>query len=1012
MANNVKVFISYSHDTDAHRASVLGLCERLRNDGIDANCDQHVAEAPAQGWAHWLLEELDRANCVLVVCTETYFRRLHDREPPENGEAAGYAGALITPELYNARSKSTEFVPVLFETSDEPFIPEPLLGRTHFCLTSESAYPALCDFLRGLQSVEPCRVSPPRLPRITATTLVGREPELARLHAAWQAALDGCEPRANVITLVAWGGVGKTALLGHFLDELSAQGWPSAERVFEWSFCGQGTPERRGASADLFIKEALTFFGDADLAASNAAANDKTLRLGALLAQGRNLLVLDGLEPLQYSAGPQVGQLKDPALAALLVGLARSGGHCLCLVTTRETVVDLRRFQATTAPEWALDQLPEAAGAELLRSFGVRGLQREREALSRDVGGHALTIELLGSYLVRAHRGDNRKRDQIKFEEADAAIEGSHALKVLAAYEQWLKSGGKRGERQLALLRLMGLFDRPADPGCLKALRQAPAIPGLTDSLTELNDAAWNLVVIDLVRAGLVKASKCETTPVLGYSEKRAQLPWGQRGEPEKFLGPDSLEPDSARVLNVHPLLRAHFARQLQAERPEAFREGHRRLYEHLSTSVPYWPEGLEGLEPLYQAVAHGCQAGLHQQTCNLVYFDRIRHGPDAHSIRALGAFGADLGAIGWFFDDPWRQVSPALAAPDQDWLLNETAYCLRAVGRLREATQPMRAGLAKRVRDEEWENAAIAASDLSELTLRLGNVAEAVADAQACVEYADKSGDQFRRAATRTTLADALHQAGNCDKALELFREAETIQVQARPKLPLLYSLMGFQYCDLLLDKAERAAWLGAVDAELAESYRPVIDRAKQTLGWAKQQGWQLDVALDHLTLGRAALYLSILRPSGHNARRAATSELNAAVDVLRAAGNHDDLPRSLLSRAWLLGLEGKLDEARTDLDEAWEIAERGSMQLFMADVHLYRARLFHDAAELAEASKMITYLGYTRRNLELKDAEQEAADLEMAERETPVPGALTVSLIQSVGVVESAQLTGEREP
>jgi len=32
-----------------------------------------------------------------------------------------------------------------------------------------------------------------------------------------------------------------------------------------------------------------------------------------------------------------------------------------------------------------------------------------------------------------------------------------------------------------------------------------------------------------------------------------------------------------------------------------------------------------------------------------------------------------------------------------------------------------------------------------------------------------------------------------------------------------------------------------------------------------------------------------------------------------------------------------------RSDLDEAWEIAERGPMPLSLADIHLHRARLFH---------------------------------------------------------------------
>ena len=56
--------------------------------------------------------------------------------------------------------------------------------------------------------------------------------------------------------------------------------------------------------------------------------------------------------------------------------------------------------------------------------------------------------------------------------------------------------------------------------------------------------------------------------------------------------------------------------------------------------------------------------------------------------------------------------------------------------------------------------------------------------------------------------------------------------------------------------------------------------------------------------------------------------------------------------------------DGAQSDLDEAWEIAERGPMSLFLADIHLYRARLFHDLKpypwkspqeDLAAARKLI---------------------------------------------------------
>ena len=74
----------------------------------------------------------------------------------------------------------------------------------------------------------------------------------------------------------------------------------------------------------------------------------------------------------------------------------------------------------------------------------------------------------------------------------------------------------------------------------------------------------------------------------------------------------------------------------------------------------------------------------------------------------------------------------------------------------------------------------------------------------------------------------------------------------------------------------------------------------------------------------------------------------MDAAVAGLRRAGTADHLPRGLLTRAWLRCLTGARtgpDSAQSDLDEAWEIAERGPMPLFLADIHLHRARLFWQA-------------------------------------------------------------------
>src|SRR5207247_7103742 len=110
-----------------------------------------------------------------------------------------------------------------------------------------------------------------------------------------------------------------------------------------------------------------------------------------------------------------------------------------------------------------------------------------------------------------------------------------------------------------------------------------------------------------------------------------------------------------------------------------------------------------------------------------------------------------------------------------------------------------------------------------------------------------------------------------------------------------------------------------------------------------------------------------------------------DAAVPGLRGAGVVEFLVRSLLTRAWLRSLTGARTgpgSAQSDLDEAWEIAERGPMPLFLADIHLHRARLFFrekeypktwisPQADLAEARRLVEKCGYGRRKEELEDAE-----------------------------------------
>ena len=856
-----------------------------------------------------------------------------------------------------------------------------------------------------------------RIIKYAPAELIGREDETKLLSDAWDKAVRGEQKRPHVLTIVALGGEGKTSLVAKWATELAGQDWPGCDAAFAWTFYSQGTREQATASSDTFLKEALTFFGDAAMAGSGQNAFEKGRRLAQLVGERRALLVLDGLEPLQYApTSPMPGELKDQGIAALLKAMA-TASQGLCVVTTRYSIPDLRAFRQTTAPEKALPRLSKEAGVALLQSFGVKGTQREFEKLVEDVKGHALTLNLLGSYLRDAHGGDIRQRDRVKLADADAEEQGGHAFRVMDAYVKALEGSEFRlqavgaaepaeagtpnlgGQRALAILRLLGLFDRPATADCLEALWKAPAIAGLTEPVLGLTEAQRNVALSRLESAKLLTVNRDAAGSLLS--------------------------------LDAHPLLREYFARAVRspgfswsgaAEPPkggttsEAWRAAHRRLYEHLCATTPDKPQPtLEDLQPLYQAVAHGCQAGLEQESCTKVYRRRINRGQEFYSTKKLGAFGSDLGAVACFYETLWSHVSLALAEADRSWLLNEAAVRLRALGRLTEALHPTRAGLELEVSNKRWGNGAIAGSNLSDLELTLGKVAEALGHAEQALNYAERSGDADWQNYVRTHAnhANALHQVGLRTEAEARFSQAEAMQTNWQPKYRYLGSGQGFAYCDLLLAAPERAAWRkegGLADppsdaVALLESCRAVEQRAAHTLKWAKQHMGLLDNALDHLTLGRAALYRAILEHSDLRILTSGFSRIAAAVDGLRSAGAQEFIARGLLTRAWLRSLTGFRtgpESAQSDLDDAWEIAERGPMPLFLADIHLHRARLFGRGGgvisnqlpvisgerypwdthpdgsprgpkdDLAAARRLIYKHGYLRRKEELEDAEQ----------------------------------------
>ena len=475
-----------------------------------------------------------------------------------------------------------------------------------------------------------------RLP-VTGSDVFGREEDIAFLDDAW------ANPQVNVVTIVAWAGVGKSTLVNHWLRRMAAERYRSAECVFGWSFYRQGTSGGT-SSADEFLDAALIWFGDPDPRIGTAW--EKGERLAKLVAHRRTLLVLDGLEPLQNPPGSQEGRLRDPSLQALLRELAAFNTG-LCVITTRMPVADIADHERSSALRRDLEKLSSDAGAQLLRALSVKGDEEDLRAASDEFNGHCLALTLLGSYLDEAYNGDIRRRTEVSTHLAHDVRQGAHARKVMESYQTWFGEGP-----ELSVLRVLGLFDRPADEPTIGALLKSPAIRGLTESLTDLSPTEWRTILARLRRARLLA------------------------GE----------DPHNPGYLDAHPLVREYFGGQLRSQQTDAWKECNRRLYDYYRMLATQLPNNFREMEPLFSAVICGCNAGLFSEALHEVYIPRIQRGDSSFAANVLGSRGALLSVLVHFFEHGrWGSLvetaveGQRLTAGDQLFILMQAAQYLTA---------------------------------------------------------------------------------------------------------------------------------------------------------------------------------------------------------------------------------------------------------------------------------------------------------------------------------------------
>jgi tetratricopeptide (TPR) repeat protein len=245
-AEHTRVFISYSHDSPEHEARVLGLADRLRSEGVDANLDQYVA-FPPEGWIRWTREQVEAARFVLVICTETYRRRAEGEEESGRGLGITFETGLISQLIYSGGGRNDKFVPVLLSEGDREQIPRVLTQYTYFPVYTDQGYEDLYSLLTNrarkrtrdlgrLRALPAQRIKadyrsllwnvPPRNP-----LFIGRQEYLANIHA--MLIRSRSDAAVAVCAITGLSGIGKTQIAIEYAyryrDEYDAVFWCRAD---------------------------------------------------------------------------------------------------------------------------------------------------------------------------------------------------------------------------------------------------------------------------------------------------------------------------------------------------------------------------------------------------------------------------------------------------------------------------------------------------------------------------------------------------------------------------------------------------------------------------------------------------------------------------------------------------------------------------------------------------------------------------------------------------------------
>ena len=297
------VFISHS---SKDRPTADAICTHLESAGIKCWIAPRNIE-PGTTWTKGIMQGLEACRVLILVFSE----HANDSDHVEREVAKAFSSGLAVIPFRIKDVLPNQSLSYFLDTVQWLDASAPPLQK-HLGTLSERVKKLLVDETtrKPPKRLGPEKISVARLP-VTGSDVFGREEDVAFLNDAW------ASEHVNVVTIVAWAGVGKSTLVNHWLGRMAAEHYRSAELIL----VGPST-DRAAVGA---LRPQMNFLMRLSTGLEIRIHGSEQSRRGRKIGEAgrgprRTLLVLDGLEPLQNPPGPQEGRLREPSLQALLRG--------------------------------------------------------------------------------------------------------------------------------------------------------------------------------------------------------------------------------------------------------------------------------------------------------------------------------------------------------------------------------------------------------------------------------------------------------------------------------------------------------------------------------------------------------------------------------------------------------------------------------------------------------------------------------------------------------------------